>query len=298
MVYSPPLPSVQTWPQSKIQPDKKREMWAAYVEDIWDIIDELRLTAGGRYDHYSDVGGQFSPRVGINWDFAQNYYAKFLYGTSFRVPTFRELYNLNFGNPDLEPMTTNNYRLSFGVRFLPSFSAEVTGFYSKVENGIGRGRANSKFINYGRAKTKGVQLEMKYDFGRGTYLSMNYTYLDRELWDANHQPEASWYEPRHLGTLSANIRLNKYLNLNAYLLYRGDWTRWEGDTRDDPGDYAIVNATLIARNFLKELKGLEVRAAVKNLLNKDYISPTGPGELPDDLPMPGINFFLELRYTF
>ena len=72
----------------------------------------------------------------------------------------------------------------------------------------------------------------------------------------------------------------------------------EGDPREDPGDYAIVNATLTARNFLKDLKGLEVRAAVKNLLNKDYISPQSSNYLPNDLPMPGINFFLELRYTF
>jgi outer membrane receptor protein involved in Fe transport len=41
-----------------------------------------------------------------------------------------------------------------------------------------------------------------------------------------------------------------------------------------------------------------VRAAVKNLLNKDYITPQRPIYLPNDLPMPGINFFLELRYTF
>jgi len=92
--------------------------------------------------------------------------------------------------------------------------------------------------------------------------------------------------------------LNKYLNLNAYLLYRGGWVRNPNDTRDDPGDYMIANATLIAKNFLRELKGLEVRGSVYNLFNKDYTSPTGPGELPGDLPMPGINFMLELRYTF
>ena len=55
---------------------------------------------------------------------------------------------------------------------------------------------------------------------------------------------------------------------------------------------------LIAKNFLKELKGLEARAAVYNLFNKDYTAPTAANELPGDMPMPGINFMLELRYTF
>jgi len=74
--------------------------------------------------------------------------------------------------------------------------------------------------------------------------------------------------------------------------------RTANDTRENPRDYVIANTTLIAKNFLEELKGLEVRAAVYNLFNKEYTTPTGPGELPGDYPMPGINFMLELRYTF
>ena len=83
-------------------------------------------------------------------------------------------------------------------------------------------------------------------------------------------------------------------------IYRGGWVRAPNplETRDDPGDYMLVNAGLVAKNFLKELKGLEVRGSVLNLFNKDYTSPTSLSELPDDIPMPGINFFLELRYTF
>ena len=297
-----PLPSVQDWPDNMIMPDKKRELWAAYVEDLWDITDDLRLTIGGRYDHYSDFGGQFSPRVGLNWDFAQNYYAKCLYGRAFRAPTFRELYDPFRGNPDLKPVTNDSYELSFGVRFLPSFSAQVTGFYFEQKDLIGPDLSGSppsrQFINSAKAEYKGVELQMKYDFGRGTYLSMNYTYQNFEGFDPDLPFMGAWWEPKQLGTLAANIRLNRYLNLNAYLLYRGDWTRLPDDTRDDPEDYALVNATLIARNFLKELKGLEVRGSVHNLFNKEYTSPTAPGELPDDLPMPGINFFLELRYTF
>ena len=92
--------------------------------------------------------------------------------------------------------------------------------------------------------------------------------------------------------------MNKYLNLNAQFIYRGGWYREQGDPREDMSDYVTANATLIARNLIKALKGLEVRAAVYNLFNKDYTAPTAAGELPNDMPMPGINFMLELRYTF
>ena len=150
-------------------------------------------------------------------------------------------------------------------------------------------------MNIAEQTSQGVTLQMKYDLGRGTYLGMNYTHLNLK---ASQETPQLYLQPERLGTLKANVRLNRYLNLNAYLLYQGGWTRAEDDPRDDPGDYVLMNATLIAKNFLKELKGLEVRGSVLNLFNKDYTSPTAPGELPDDMPMPGINFFLELRYTF
>jgi len=80
------------------------------------------------------------------------------------------------------------------------------------------------------------------------------------------------------------------LKLTVYILDRFGRAGAERDTRDDPGDYAIVITTLILRNFLKDLKGLEVRAQ-----SKTYSTT---GMLPDDMPMPGINVFLELQYAF
>jgi outer membrane receptor protein involved in Fe transport len=264
------------------------------MEDIWDITADLRLTIGGRYDHYSDFGGQFSPRVGLNWEFWENYYVKLLYGRSFRAPAFFELQS----NPDLEAETREGYSLTLGGRFLKSLTGQATFFY-----GTGKDSLVADFtdptrvrrINSGKGRGRGLELALKYDFGRGTYLAMNYVYCSWEL----HDPDQRiWMQPQQMGTLMANVRLNRYLNLNTYLLYRGDCCREVGDTREDHSDYAVVNATLIARKFLKGYDGLELRASVHNLFDKDYTSPLSPTELPDDLPMPGRTFLLEMRYKF
>jgi len=295
-----PLPSVQDEPDSWKIPDKDRNVYAAYVEDIWDIRDNLRLTAGLRYDYYTESGGQLSPRLGVNWEFYQEFYTKFLYGQAFRAPYFVDLYHPAWGNPDLKNETEDTYELSLGADFQP-FSCQVTGFYNKMEDAITLAQDSStgvlryQYINADSIKLYGAELQMKYDFGRGTYLSMNYTQMKV---DTGNSGTDIWMEPTRLGTLTGNVRLNRYLNLNAQLIYRGGWHREDGDPREDPGDYAIVNATLIAKDFVKELKGLEVRGSVLNLLNKDYTMPTAAGELPNDMPMPGINFFVELRYTF
>ena len=304
-----PLPTVQDWPDEYLVPTEKRNVSAVYVEDIWDIMEDLRLTIGGRYDHYSDFGGEISPRVGINWEFARNFNTKFLYGRAFRAPSFNELYNPDSGNPNLKPETEDSYELSLGAQFFP-FTGQVTVFYVKLKDNIGFIRTGSpprySLVNLSDMTSEGVTLQMKYDFGRGTYLSMNYTHFSQEVimgseaqFPGSRWTDFAWYEPARMGTLMANVRLNRYLNLNTYLLYRGGWTRAPlNDPRDDPGDYITANVGLIAKNFLKELKSLEVRGMVYNLFNKDYTYPTASGELPDDIPMPGINFFLELRYTF
>ena len=294
-----PTPTVQDFPEGLQYPDKKRDLWAAYVEDLWDLTDDLSITLGARYDHYSDCGGELSPRISANWDISQNFFTKFLYARSFRAPTLMELYHVAFGNENLKPITKNNYELTFGFKLLPGFTAEICGFYYKAKNyiyGITSETGNMKYMNLGEFENKGVELQMRYDLGRGSYLNMNYTMIDISGTIDGSTPAIPWRQPKDYGTLGANIRLNRYLNLNTYLLYRGDWEcqAWKPD--DTPGDYAIVNATLIARNLPGGFNGMEFRATVNNLFNKAYVAPTEYSE-PATLEMPGINFFLELRYT-
>jgi outer membrane receptor protein involved in Fe transport len=293
-----PLSSVQDIPPEMMAPTEKRDVWAVYVEDIWDILDELRLTAAGRYDYYSGSGGQFSPRIGINWDITQNYYTKFIYGRSFKVPSYYDLYSIEIGNPNLKNQTSDSFECILGADLLP-FSAQLTGFYGKSRDIITMDLTGTpptyRAINADTAEGYGATFEIKYDFGRGTYLGLNYTHLETKLSDPRYIVYSS---PERLGTFTANIRLSKHLNWNTQVLYRGGWSRGMDDPRDDLGDYAIVNTTMLAKDFLGELKGLEVRGSVYNLFNKDYTMPMGAGELPGDIPMPGINFMLELRYTF
>jgi len=96
----------------------------------------------------------------------------------------------------------------------------------------------------------------------------------------------------------ANIRLSRYFNLNTSCHFEDGFKRQSGDKRDDMSGYAIFNATLIAQKFLKGYEGLEMRASVYNLFDKDYTSPAGRLELPQDIPMPGRNFLVEVKYKF
>ena len=48
-------------------PDKSRTISYAYLQDVWGISENLELTMGARFDHNSDFGGSFTPRIALVW---------------------------------------------------------------------------------------------------------------------------------------------------------------------------------------------------------------------------------------
>jgi len=295
-----PLPSVQKWPDELTEDTEKIDFKAVFFEDIWDLTDNLRLTTGVRYDRYSNFGGEASPRVGLTWEYIEGYDLKLLYGHAFRAPTFTELYNIYQGNRDLDPETVDSYEASFGADFTSSLNGRITGYYKKVKDTIlvDQPFQPSSFVNFGKMRGHGFDVEIKYDFGRGTYLAGNYNYGSTPVGKIpSGEKSTNWTSPRHKGNIMANIRLSRYLNFFTNCHFEDGFPREYRDNRDDMSGYAIVDATLIARKFLKGYEGLELRSSVYNLFDKDYTSPQDT-RLPNDLPMPGINYLLEMKYTF
>ncbi|GAK59366.1 hypothetical protein U27_06350 [Candidatus Vecturithrix granuli] len=279
-----------------------RTFKAAFLEDLWDLRENLRLTVGARYDDYSDFGGSFNPRAGLVWEFLKGYDLKLLYGRAFRAPSFYELYNTNnpafVGNPDLDPETVDTVELSVGANLTSALSARITGFYNSIKDSIDLVTYDVQdiFENSSEIRARGIEAEWKYDFGKGTYLAMNYTYQDSQNLDTDRQ----LYDiPKHKGNVLSNIRISKYLNFYADLHFEEGFTREKGDIRqdDNPG-FAVVNTTILAKKFWPRFEGLELRGSVYNVFDKDYTVPTAKDSLPVDYPMPGRSFLVEMRATF
>ncbi|QYJ80590.1 TonB-dependent receptor [Shewanella acanthi] len=90
----------------------EREQYSGYTELAVPVIDDLTVTLAGRYDYYddeSDVGGQFSPQVAVEYRPVENLLLRALYAETFRAPDMQRL----FGDPTsaystvLDPQ--NNY---------------------------------------------------------------------------------------------------------------------------------------------------------------------------------------------
>ncbi|GAK51122.1 TonB-dependent receptor [Candidatus Moduliflexus flocculans] len=281
--------------------DVDRTFTAIYAEDLWDIRQNLRLTFGGRYDNYSDFGDSFNPRAGLVWQFLEGYDTKILYGRAFRAPSFYELYNTNnpafVGNPDLKPEVVDTFELSLSGTFAEFVTARVTGFHNYIRDSIDLATYETQdvFENGGDIRTQGIEAEGKFDFGKGRYVALNYTYQDA----VNLETDERLYNvATHKGNVIANLRLSKYLNVYTDLYFQKGFERQEDDPREENPGFTVMDMTLLAKNFFPRLKGLEFRGSVYNLFDKDYAVPTPKDGLPVDFPMPGRSLMFDIRYTF
>jgi len=87
-----------------------------FVQDIWSLNSSIDLSGGIRYDYLSDFENQFSYRVGLTGR-KGDVYGKLLYGTAFRVPSYREYLDVISFNVSLQPEHLTTFEAQIGTRF-------------------------------------------------------------------------------------------------------------------------------------------------------------------------------------
>ncbi len=133
---------------------------------------ELQVTAALRHDDYNDVGGTTNPKFGLNWVPVDGLKIRGSYGTSFRAPTFPEIFgNSTFlyvqnhqnpaggaalpvfkvgsgPNPDLAPETATTWTLGADFEPLDGLKISLTYFDIAYENTIAGLLSNLSILTY------------------------------------------------------------------------------------------------------------------------------------------------------
>ncbi|RFU48141.1 TonB-dependent receptor [Paraburkholderia sp. DHOC27] len=135
----------------------QRNVAAVYYQIDIPIIKNLTFSQSGRYDHYSDVGGAFSPRFALRYQPVSALTMYTSYSRGFRAPTFVEdsasrtigiqvdqatgqnYTSITEGNPNLAPERTKN--LNIGFELSPTRTTDVgfDWYKIRVDNVIGQG---------------------------------------------------------------------------------------------------------------------------------------------------------------
>ncbi|MBF0224605.1 MAG: TonB-dependent receptor [Desulfobacterales bacterium] len=319
-----------------------RSIFAAYSQisaDFFDIFqitgfgDSFSVTAGVRYDEYSDIGSNISPRLGTVYALNDKLYFKLLFGEAFRAPNFRELYIRNNpsqnGNPNLGPENITTFEGLMGFNITRWMTTSLSYFHTEMEDMIvlvpNEFQMGAVFANHGTVKSEGFEGEIRILFDKNKYGYFNMTY--QEVKDITHEVIIDKYGtvykqkdfsigniPEIIANWGINMDITRYVNFNLSLNYKGERKRSEKlqftknsidtdgtlekiDKRDAMDSIIVVNASIIFHNFLWA-NGLEFQLSGYNIFDEDDRGPEFDGVVANDIPKWGSNFIGKISYSF
>ncbi|MBF0101173.1 MAG: TonB-dependent receptor [Desulfobacterales bacterium] len=278
-----------------------RTFKALFLQDIWDIYENVRITTGCRYDDYSDFDDSLNPRVGMIWSFYPRYHLGLMYGRAFRAPAFNELYSQNnpalVGNPDLDAEEIETYEFRIHGAWENGITSTITCFYNHVYNEIDFENEGliSVYQNMNQLISQGIELELMYDIGRGSSISGNFTLQESKNRETHEQ---LWDVPTYKGNIITNFRLTQQINWFMNWHIQGGYKRQHGDIRKEHPGFCIVNTSILLKNIIPFISDMECSISVYNLFNQVFTYPSEKFTIPGDYLMPDRNFLVELTYSF
>ncbi|MAZ66620.1 MAG: hypothetical protein CMF25_05875 [Kangiellaceae bacterium] len=275
----------------------ERDISYVSIQDVWDFHNDWSLTAGVRYDDYSDFGSTTNPRLALVWSTSHNLTTKLLYGEAFRAPSFSELYSKNnpviIGNLELEPEEIKTSELVFDYRPTEHLSLNLTFFHYQADQLIEfvpQPDGTSKAQNVRGQDGQGFETEIDWQPNDKVHLITNFAFQDTE--DAKTGDRIA-DAPRKQLYSRFDLDLRENLTYFSQLNWVIDRERAKGDPRDDLENYATLDVGLRAQRVFDNMN---IGLTVRNLTDEDIVEPSS-GTI-DDYPMEGRHFVGEVSFKF
>jgi outer membrane receptor protein involved in Fe transport len=289
-----------------IEPHSRTAYYAS-LQDQWSFARDWELTAGVRFDHYSDFGNTVNPRLALVWQTGYDLSTKLLYGRGFRAPSFAELFVINnpvgLGNPNLSPETINSLELALDYEPAGNLRSQFAIFGYRIDNLIAlvpdAGGASSTYQNTGSQTGYGFEAEIRWDARRDLAFTANYAFQiatdDATGRDAGNYPRNQIYA-------RADWRFLPDWHLDTQVNWVADRQRPPGDTRSALPNYTTVDLTARRKRIHDRW---DIAVSARNLFNDHGFEPSptdlsvpGGSLVPGDFPIQGRSIYGEVRYHF
>ena len=187
---------------------------ALYVQDEWNALHSLNLTAGLRLNRNEQFGFRLTPKLSAMYRLGDAWRLRATWSQGFKTPTTKELHYcyvrqmsgtyLYLGNKSLTPQRSNYF--SAGVEYTHNhLSVAVTAYHNRVKDMIAlvtipnydapkdlymqyQPIKTRQYKNLEDAKTYGIDVSMRYTLSEFAF-ALNYSYLDTDAntYDTNHE---------------------------------------------------------------------------------------------------------------
>lgn len=243
--------------------DVQRNVFSATLQDRIDVNESFSVTAGARFDDYSDMDkSRVTPRLSLVWRVNDRHIVKAQYAEGFRAPTFFELYGGGSLNPDIDFEVNATTELNYVYR-RPSIVGRVTLYHSALSDMLFPGIRSPRFDNSREAESNGIELEWTQQLTPTLKVIANAskarTKDDRGPLAVSHESVAT---PDWMGDLALLWQPASRFVLGV------NWQHVaERDSVATPTRFEIVDVTATVKNVIWD--GLELRGGVKNLLDDE-----------------------------
>lgn len=241
---------------------------------------EILLYPSLRYDHFSDVKGDLSPRIGINVGLLSDSKLRLRtsYGKSFRVPTFNDLYWRSGGNPLLRPERSLSFDMGAVsvLEFFGKLTVDASYFHINTNDRIvwtpGQGGIWSP-KNITDVRSRGFEVGGKWNsMGDLVRLSLNSTFADVKKRSEDYPGDPTndkvlIYLPKQTVNASASITVEPFA-----LFVQHSWVSYRFTTEINDRilpHYSVTSATFRFTHSFGSLK-TTLKIEGTNLFNTSY----------------------------
>lgn len=245
---------------------------------------------------------RLSPSVSLSYRLFDEHhlYLRAMYKSTFRMPTFNDLYYLRMGNTGLRPEKAREYNVGLTWSgHLPwqqvFVSATVDGYYNDVDDKIvafpstyvWRMANFGKVHIYGLDATVGIETPLYKGFGAGFTATYTYQNATDELPSSPTYGSQLPYTPKHSGSGSLLLR-SPWVNIGYSYLFQGK--RWASsqNIRDYEMPPFTEHTLTISRDFRFKSWRMSLQGTIHNLTDKQY-------EVIRYYPMPGRSWTIGLN---
>ncbi len=315
--HNPAIPSKPE--ENQLYDGKSRNINSVYAQTKWGVIKEsLYILLGGRLDHYSDYGDQFTPRGGLIFLPTDKSSIKALYGRAFRAGSALEIHGTEpyaNENRDLKPETIDIYELIYMYKD-KKLKVNANGFYSTWKDGIVvevdlsnyfiTGRP-IKRTNSGKNRSYGGEFSVLYSF-KPFAIDFGLSYTESKAIDTKKSLLASELVdleyvafPKYIAnvgfhyTLSPN-KIKFFLNNRFYYKMKETHYNRTSSPEIEPEELPIY--WRMDLNISKATnKNTEFTINIRNLLDRKNYIPSLSGA-KKGLEEPGISILFRVNYKF
>lgn len=247
---------------------------------------------------------RLSPSVGLSYRPCEaQLYLRAFYKSTFRTPTFNDLYYYRMGNRSLRPEKSEEFNvgLTWGMKrhgMLEYLSATVDGYFHQVTDKIVAFPSTYvwRMANFGKAHISGTDVSVAARLSyEKTALTLNGSYSWQKAIDLTDPTAKNYrqqlpYTPRHNGSASAQLEL-PWFSIGYSLIGMGKrYYLAQNLPENEIGRYTEHSVSL-ARQFAFKRYKLQLRADVQNIANRQY-------EIIKYYPMPGCSWRLTAGIDF